>query len=48
MRQICAIPPEDTHTCRGAASIAGVDLDEQVLKAHPSKDLPTRTIGDLE
>ena len=44
-----ATPPfevEDSHIALPTAPGLGIDLDEEVLKAHPAKDFPTRTIGD--
>ena len=32
----------------GADSIAGIDLAEQVRNAHPARDFPRRSIGDLQ
>ena len=44
-----ATPPfevQDSHIRLPATPGLGIDLDEEVLKAHPAKDFPTRTIGD--
>ncbi len=37
---------QDSHIALPTAPGLGIDLDEQVLKDHPAKDFPTRTIGD--
>ena len=44
-----ATPPfhvEDSHIQLPTTPGLGIDLDEQVLKDHPAKDFPARTIGD--
>ena len=44
-----ATPPfevEDSHIALPTAPGLGIDLDEEVLKAHPARDFPARTIGD--
>ena len=41
-----AFEVQDSHIALPTAPGLGIDLDEQVLKAHPAKDFPTRTIGD--
>ena len=41
-----AFEVEDSHIALPTAPGLGIDLDEAVLKAHPAKDFPARTIGD--
>ena len=41
-----AFEVQDSHIALPTAPGLGIDLDEQVLKDHPAKDFPTRTIGD--
>ena len=41
-----AFEVEDSHIALPTAPGLGIDLDEDVLKAHPAKDFPARTIGD--
>ncbi len=37
---------EDSHITLHIAPGLGIDLIEDVLKDHPAKDFPRRTIGD--
>ncbi len=41
-----AFEVEDSHIALPTAPGLGIDLDEDVLKAHPAREFPVRTIGD--
>ena len=41
-----AFEVENSHIALPTAPGLGIDLDEEVLKAHPAREFPVRTIGD--
>ena len=41
-----AFEVEDSHMALPTAPGLGIDLDQDVLRAHPAKEFPARTIGD--